>query len=233
MFFVTLCFSLNAQALGGENMTKVEAFNGQSIIEEIYNAVSHGIGALLSVAGTVVMIVYATMYSDVMGIVSAALYGASLIILYSVSSLYHSMVNRKAKKVFQICDHCSIFILIWGTYIPVALSLVGGAMGWVIFGFQGVCAIVGIVLNAINLKKFHKVSLVLYLLMGWAVVITADTVFSLIDATGFWLLLGGGLAYTGGVYFYVKNNKYMHLVWHLFVITGSVLHYFFVLRCCL
>lgn len=226
--------SLGQTRKAGDNMTKVESFNGQSLIEEIYNAISHGIGALLSVAGTAVLIVYASLYSDVMGVVSASLYGASLIILYSVSSLYHGIVNKKVKKVFQICDHCSIFILIWGTYIPVALSLVGGAMGWVIFGFQGVCAIVGIVLNAIDLKRWHHFSLGLYVMMGWAVVATADTVFSLIDAKGFWLLLAGGLAYTGGIYFYVKNNhKFMHLVWHLFVIAGSVLHYFFVLQYCL
>lgn len=215
-------------------MTRVESFNGQSISEEVFNAISHGLGALLAAGGTAVLLVYASLYSDAMGIVSSALYGASLIILYSISSLYHSMMNYKVKKVFQILDHCSIFILIWGTYIPVALSLVGGVTGWILFAFQGVCAVTGIVLNSIDLKKWHRFSLFLYIVMGWTVIATADTVLARIDKEGFILLLGGGLAYTFGIYFYVKNNhKYMHFVWHMFVLAGSILHYFFVLRNCI
>lgn len=215
-------------------MTKVESFNGQSILEEVANSISHGTGALLAAAGTWILIVYASIHSDTIGLVSAALYGASLILLYSVSSLYHAMTRYKAKKVFQILDHCSIFVLIWGTYIPVALSLVGGAKGWIIFSVQAACAVIGIVLNAIDLKRFHRFSLVLYVVMGWAIVVSANTVLMAVDRMGFWLLLGGGIAYTAGIYFYVKNNqKYMHFIWHLFVIAGSLLHYFFVLRCCL
>lgn len=215
-------------------MTKVESFNGQSVLEEVANSISHGTGALLAAAGTCILIVYASMYSDTIGIVSSALYGASLILLYSVSSLYHAMTRYKAKKVFQILDHCSIFVLIWGTYIPVALSLVGGAKGWVIFGVQAACAVIGIVLNAIDLKRFHRFSLLLYVVMGWAIVLSINSVLSVVDKTGLALLIGGGVAYTAGIYFYVKNNrKYMHFVWHLFVIAGSVLHYFFVLGYCL
>ena len=215
-------------------MTKVESFNGQSVLEEVANSISHGTGALLAAAGTWIMLVYASMYSDTIGIVSVALYGASLILLYSISSLYHAMTTYKAKRVFQIMDHCSIFLLIWGTYIPVALSLVGGMKGWIIFGLQAVCAITGIILNAIDLKRWHKFSLALYVIMGWGIVVSANTVLSMIDGTGLALLLGGGIAYTVGIYFYVKNNhKYMHFIWHLFVIAGSVLHYFFVLMYCL
>lgn len=215
-------------------MTKVESFNGQSVFEEVANSISHGTGALLAAAGTWIMIVYATMYSDTIGVVSAALYGASLILLYSISSLYHAMTGYRAKRVFQILDHCSIFLLIWGTYIPVALSLVGGARGWIIFGIQAVCAIVGIILNAIDLKRWHRFSLILYVFMGWAIVLSVQTVLAVIDGLGLALLLGGGIAYTVGIYFYVKNNhRYMHFIWHLFVIAGSVLHYFFVLMYCL
>ncbi|HOO79396.1 MAG TPA: hemolysin III family protein [Lachnospiraceae bacterium] len=215
-------------------MLKVESFNGQSVIEEVYNTVSHGLGAIMAIVGTVLMIIYSSFHSSTIGIVSAVLYGASLILLYSVSSLYHGMVNYKAKRIFQICDHCSIFILIWGTYIPVALSMIGGKLGWGIFGFQGVCAIGGIILNAIDLKRWHKFSLFLYILMGWTIVFSAKPIFEAIDLGGLLLLLGGGVAYTVGCYFYIRNNrKFMHFVWHLFVIAGSILHYFFVLLYCI
>jgi len=115
-------------------MSEVEKFNSQSIGEEIANAISHGVGTLLAVAATVVLIVRACLYSTPIGIVSACLYGATMILLYCFSTLYHSLTNRKAKKVFQIFDHCSIFLLILGTYIPVSLAMVGGAIGWVLFG---------------------------------------------------------------------------------------------------
>ena len=137
-------------------MEEVRNFNNQSLGEEISNAISHGVGALLSIAGTVVLIVRAAMMGRAIGVVSAALYGASLILLYTFSSLYHSLTHRGAKRVFQVFDHCSIFILILGTYIPICLTLLGGWVGWTIFGVIAACAVVGIVFNSVNLARWHR-----------------------------------------------------------------------------
>ena len=139
-------------------MSKVKVKRKQTLGEEIANAVSHGIGALLGIAGTAVLIVYAAIYSDVWGIVSAALYGGTLILLYTFSTLYHSITHTKAKGVLQIFDHCSIFLLIFGTYIPVCLSLMRNWLGWVLFGINAACAVIGVVLNSIDIQKFKKFS---------------------------------------------------------------------------
>ena len=145
-------------------------FNGQTLGEEIANAVSHGIGALLAITGTVVMIVTACFMSDTIGIVSAALYGAFTILLYMFSTIYHSLTNTKAKRVFQIFDHCSIFLMILGSYIPISLCLIRGALGWTLFGITVFLSVIGIVFNSIDLKRWHKLSMILYVLMGWSVV---------------------------------------------------------------
>lgn len=214
-------------------MSDVEKFNSQTIGEEIANAISHGLGTLLAVAATVVLIVRACFYGTAIGIVSACLYGATMILLYCFSTLYHSLTNKKAKKVFQIFDHCSIFLLILGTYIPVSLAMVGGAVGWVLFGIIATLTVVGIVFNAIDIVKWHKVSVVLYILMGWTVVAFGPLVLSAIPKGGLPWLVWGGVLYTFGVVFYIlKKPKYMHFIWHLFVIGGTVLHYFFILFYC-
>ncbi len=206
---------------------EIAKFNNQCMGEEIANAITHGIGTLLAIAGTTIAIVYACFFGDARSIVSAALYGAGLIILYLSSTLYHSLTNIKAKKVFQVFDHCSIFILILSSYIPISLSLIRGALGWWLFGFNAFCTVLGIVLNAISVKKFHKLSMVLYLLMGWSVLFVAYPVLSKIPMAGITLLVTGGLCYTGGIAFFaMKRPRYMHSVWHLFVLAGSILHYF-------
>ena len=208
----------------------------QSIGEEIANAISHGVGSLLSIAGTVILIVYAAIYSDALAVVSAALYGATLIILYTNSTLYHALTNKTAKKVFRIFDHCSIFMLILGTYIPVSLSLMRGWIGWTLFSVNTACAVLGIVFNAINLEKFAKFSLVLYVIMGWSVLLTAIPVFKAIlerGVGGLIILALGGVLYTAGIIFYKSDKKYMHFIWHFFVLAGSILHYFFVLFYCI
>lgn len=208
----------------------------QSIGEEIANSVSHGVGSLLSIAGTAVLIVYAALHSDVWGIVSAALYGATLIILYTNSTLYHALTHKTAKKVFRIFDHCSIFMLILGTYIPVSLSLLKGAIGWILFGVNITCAVLGIVFNSINLEKFAKPSVVLYVIMGWSVLMTAVPVFKAILARGVFgliLLAVGGILYTVGILFYKSDKKYAHFIWHFFVLGGSISHYFFVMFYCM
>lgn len=205
----------------------------QSVGEEISNAISHGVGALLAIAGTIILIIKCAVYGSTISVVSASIYGASLIILYTVSTLYHSLTVPIGKKVFRVLDHCSIFILILGTYTPVALVAIGGKTGWILFGINAVLAAMGIVFNAVDLHKWRKVSMVLYVLMGWLVVFVAKEVMQVMPTGGLVLLLSGGIAYTLGIVFYgMTKKRYMHFVWHLFVLAGSILHYFCVLIYC-
>lgn len=198
--------------------------------EEIFNAISHGTGALLSIAGCVILIVFSAIHGDAYSVVSSAIYGASLIILYTMSTLYHSITNVKAKKVFRILDHSTIFILIAGTYTPYTLVTLRGAVGWTIFGIVWGTAAFGIVLNAISIDRFKKISMVCYILMGWAIVAAVRPLYQNLSKGGLILLVAGGILYTVGIIFYaMKKYKYMHSVWHLFVVGGSVLHYFSIL----
>ena len=198
----------------------------QTIGEEIANSISHGVGAGLSVAALVLLIVRAVKTSGALGVVSASLYGGSLVLLYLLSCLYHALAQTKARKVFQILDHCSIFILIVGTYTPIALNFIGGALGWTIFGIQAGCMVLGIVFNAINMEKWKKASLVLYVIMGWMIVFSIKSILAF-SAAALWFLVLGGVSYTVGIIFYKnKNLKFFHFIWHIFVLGGSVLHFF-------
>lgn len=201
-----------------------------SLGEEIFNAVSHGTGGLLSIAGTVILIVFAAIYSSGWGVVGSAIYGASLIILYTMSTLYHAITNRKAKTFFRIMDHNTIFLLIAGTYTPITLVPLRGVMGWVLFGIVWSAAILGIVLNSIDLEKYRKPSVFCYVIMGWVVIIALKPMLEKVNVLSLWFLLIGGLFYTLGIIFYVKKDKkYFHSVWHLFTIAGSVFHWFAIL----
>ncbi|MBO5060677.1 MAG: hemolysin III family protein [Clostridia bacterium] len=204
----------------------------QTLGEEIANAISHGLGTGLSIAGMVVLIVTAcTRGMGAIAVVSAALYGSGLILLYTFSSLYHSLTNKKAKKVFRIFDHCSIFILILSTYIPVLLVMVGGALGWTMFGISTFCTVMGIVLNSINLERWDRLSQILYLVMGWSALMIIRPLSRVLVPVELVLLITGGISYTAGIIFYRnKKWKYMHFIWHIFVLAGSVLHYFFILH---
>lgn len=205
----------------------------QTLGEEISNAVTHGVGALLSIAGMVIMIVRAASVGTAIDVVSSVLYGSTLILLYTFSTLYHSLTNKKAKFVFRVLDHCSIFLLILGSYIPVSLCLIGGAKGWVLFGINAAAATLGIVLNSINLVKWKKFSMALYVIMGWSVLMSIGNVINQ-PLSGIILIVSGGISYTAGIIFYkAKKLKYAHFVWHLFVLAGSVLQYFFMLFYCI
>lgn len=195
--------------------------------EEIFNSVSHGVGAGLSIAALVICIVQAVIgKGTALAVISAIIYGISLIILYMSSTLYHALTNPTAKKVFRIFDHSSIFILIAGTYTPVTLVAFGGTKGiiWccVLWGL----AILGIVLNAISIERFKVLSMILYIAMGWAVVWNVGLLVSNVSLGGIILIAAGGVAYTGGLFFYgLHKHRYMHSVWHLFVLAGSVLQF--------
>lgn len=201
----------------------------QQLGEEIANAISHGLGALLAIAGMVLLLLRAVLYGTVISVVSAALYGTSMILLYTISCLYHALTLPRGKKVFQVLDHCSIFLLILGTYIPIALVGIGGAFGWVVFGVITACAVLGVTLNAVDLHRWKRFSLVLYVVMGWLALFTIRPILRAVPIGGVILLLLGGVFYTLGVIFYKKKEwKYMHFVWHLFVIAGSVMHFFMI-----
>lgn len=195
--------------------------------EELFNSVTHGIGSLLAVIGTVILIVLSAVHGSGLGIGVSLVYGISLIVLYTMSTVYHAIPFPKVKAVLRIFDHASIFLLIAGTYTPYCLIALQGnrtATGVVIAVW--VCAIVGIILNAIDLKKTEKLGIVLYVIMGWAILVVLKGIVTALPLPAFWLLLLGGISYTGGIVFYaMKKVRYMHSVWHLFVLLGSVLHY--------
>lgn len=195
--------------------------------EEVFNSVSHGVGALLAVVGASVMVTLAVCFGNTIAIVSSIIYGISLIILYTMSTLYHAFPFENVKKLFRIFDHTSIFILIAGSYTPFCLiALHGNKKAFMVILLIWLCALVGIALNAISLEKTEKFSLILYIAMGWGIVFVIKDIVAVLSPPAFWLLLLGGVSYTGGVVFYKMTKiKYMHSVWHLFVLLGSVLHY--------
>lgn len=204
--------------------------NSQSMGEEIANAISHGLGALAAIAGAVVLIINAVWQGRAIDIVSGAIYSASLVFLYLASTLYHSLTPYRAKRMFQIFDHCAIFILILGSYAPIALSFLGGHTGWLLFSFNILLTAIGLVLNSISVKRYQKISMLLYLLMGWSAVVVIRPLWQAMPLPALLLLFGGGLSYTVGIVFFaLKKPRFMHFIWHLFVLAGSTLHYFFVL----
>lgn len=202
-----------------------------SLGEEITNAILHGVGALLSIAALVLCVVFSAIHGSAYAVVSSCIYGSTLIILYTMSCLYHSFKVNNAKRVFRIIDHCSIFLLIAGTYTPYTLVSLNGALGWSMFGVIWGCAIIGIILNAIDLNKYKVLSMILYIAMGWAVIFTFKPLVDAIDMSGIYLLLSGGIVYTIGAIFYGigRRIKYMHSVFHCFVLAGSILHFFSIL----
>ena len=176
------------------------------------------------------LIVFAAIYSDAWGVVGSAIFGASMIVLYTMSTLYHAITNRRAKRFFRVMDHNTIFFLIAGTYTPITLVPLRGALGWVLFGLVWGAAVLGIVLNSINLEKFRKPSVVCYTIMGWVILIAVKPMIDSVYSLSLWFILIGGLLYTGGIFFYIyKKKRYFHSVWHLFTLAGSIFHYFAIL----
>lgn len=196
--------------------------------EELWNAISHGLGAMLSIAALVLCVVKSSIKDSAIAVVACSIYGASLIFLYLMSTLYHSLKVNNAKRVFNIIDHCSIFLLIAGSYTPYTLIALQGKLGWTIFGIIWLAAITGIVFNAIDLKKYKGISVVAYILMGWLIVFAFKPLLAALNKQGIYLLIAGGVLYTVGAIFYVigKKKKYMHSLFHLFVLAGSILQFF-------
>ena len=199
-----------------------------SLSEELISAISHGIGALLGITAVVLCIVISAIHGSAIAVVASCIYGITLILLYTMSTLYHSLKVNNAKRVFRIIDHCSIYLLIAGSYTPFTLITLKGVWGWLIFGIIWASAILGIVFNAIDIKKFKKISMVLYLVMGWMVLFAIKPLIKALAKPGLVLLVIGGILYTVGAIFYGigRNKKYMHSVFHVFVLAGSIFQFF-------
>jgi hemolysin III len=198
--------------------------------EETVNALTHGLGALLSLGGLVVLVVMASLHGDAWHIVSCSIYGFTLVLLFSSSTLYHSFRSQRVKHIFRIIDHASIYLLIAGTYTPFVLVNLRGRWGWSLFGVIWGLALAGIVFQIFFVSRFRLVQTMIYLAMGWLVVIAIKPLFMHVPRLGLLWLLFGGLCYTVGAVFYLwKKLPYHHAVWHLFVLGGSVCHYFAIL----
>lgn len=198
--------------------------------EELLNAVTHGIGLLFSVAGLPVLITLAVLRGNAWHVVACSVFGASLVLLYAASTLYHALSWPKVKRIFMILDHSAIFLLIAGTYTPFTLVNLRGTWGWSIFGVIWGLALLGIFAKALIADRFLILSTLLYIAMGWLVVVAWVPLTQALPAFALKLLVAGGVAYTAGtVFFGMRRLPFHHAIWHLFVLAGSVLHYFAVL----
>ncbi len=198
--------------------------------EEIANSVSHGFGVLLAVAAVPVLVVGAVRRGTAADIVGASIFGGAMVLMYLASTLYHALPRGRAKKVFQVLDHSAIFLMIAGTYTPFTLGVLFGGWGWTLFGLVWGVAAAGIVLKAVAGIRFKIFSTLLYIAMGWLIVIAIKPLLASMAPAGLLWLLAGGLAYTAGAGVYaVKGVRYSHFVWHLFVLAGSACHFVAVL----
>jgi hemolysin III len=204
--------------------------SAQSRGEEIANSVSHGAGLLAALIGLPVL-VWNAYDHGVAATVGAVVFGATVALLYLTSTIYHALPHNRAKQVFQILDHGAIYLLIAGTYTPFTLGVLRGTWGWSLFAMIWLLAIAGIILKSVRGMRHPRISIALYLAMGWLIVIAAKPLWQAMPAWGLTWLAAGGLAYTAGVWFYaVSKRKYAHFVWHLFVIAGTACHFVAVLR---
>jgi len=204
--------------------------HSQSFGEEIANSVSHGLALLASLVAFPFLVIAATQRGDAAGIVGASVFAATLVLLYLTSTLYHALPRTRAKKIFRILDHGAIYLLIAGTYTPFTLGVLRGSWGWTLFGLQWGLAILGIVLKSVGGIRYAKLSVAVYLAMGWLVLIAAVPLVNSIPPWGLFWLVAGGMAYTVGVVFYaLERLRYFHFIWHLFVIAGSACHFVAVL----
>lgn len=201
--------------------------NGYTPAEEIANSITHGLGALLSVAALTLLVTLAAQQFDVWRIVSFSIYGATMVLLFLSSTLYHSFQKPSVRRIFKTLDHCSIYLLIAGTYTPFLLVTLRGTLGWVLFGIIWALAVAGIVIKVAFGPEFKKFSVVTYLVMGWLVLFASKELFARLAIEGIYWLVAGGLIYTLGVVFYLwRRLPFNHAIWHLFVLAGTICHFF-------
>ncbi|MBP1948727.1 PAQR family membrane homeostasis protein TrhA [Virgibacillus litoralis] len=195
--------------------------------EEIVHAITHGIGALLSIAGLVLLIIFASLNGSPWQIVSVTIFGTTMLIMYLSSTIVHSLPEGKWKDIFQIFDHSSIYLFIAGTYTPFLLVYLRDELGWILFGTVWGIALIGVVFKIFFVKKFLVLSTLFYVLMGWLITLVWNPLTAIMDGTGMLLLMIGGMFYTLGAIFYIwRGFIYHHAVWHLFVLAGSIFHFF-------
>lgn len=198
--------------------------------EEMVNAMTHGIGVFLSIAALVLLIIFSSLQGTALHVISFTIYGVSMLLLYTCSTLVHSFSEGKVKDLFEILDHSSIYLFISGTYTPISLHIIQGSLGWILFGIVWGLAAAGVVFKAFFTKKFLITSTILYILMGWIVVLAWKPLVANFAGAGIILLIAGGILYTLGTLFYVwRSFPFHHAVWHLFVLVASTLHFFAIL----
>ena len=198
--------------------------------EEVFSSVTHGIGSALSIAGCSIIVTLSALKGSATDVAASSIYGASLILLFITSTLYHAIRNESAKKIFRILNVNMIFLLIAGTYTPIALCAVGGSLGWTIFGIIWAAAIGGIIFSSLSLGKYRKTLTVIYCIMGWAMLFAINPLYHCLPSSSLIMLIAGGIMYSSGIFFCAKKEiRYMHSIWHLFVLCGCILQYFSVL----
>ena len=204
--------------------------NKYSLGEEIAHGLTHGVGIVLAIAGLCVLVTFSALYGTAVHVVASSIFGASMIVLYTASTLYHSLPMPETKRIMRVVDHASIYLLIAGTYTPFTLVTLEGAWGWSLFGVVWGLAIAGIIFKLFFTGRFDRLSVAIYVAMGWCGLVAIKPMMAALPTLGLWLLVAGGLAYTGGVIFYLlERMRYHHAIWHLFVMAGTTLHYFVVL----
>lgn len=210
------------------NFTEHPVFSKKYLVfNEVLNAITHGIGVILSIVGLVFLVQKGLEYGGAVEVTSYTVYGSTLILLYLSSTLYHSLTFTRARKVFRVIDHCSIFLLIAGTYTPYTLITIGGRLGAILTSIIWLIALLGVVCKTVWFKKFQGLSVWLYIAMGWISLFFLNYLYQGLGTRGFIWLMAGGVAFTVGALFYrLKHVKYMHVVWHLFVLTGTVCMFF-------
>ena len=198
--------------------------------EEIANSISHGLALVLAIGALPILILSAAEVGSTPFTIGAAVFGATIIILYLASTLYHSLTHERAKQFFRHVDHCAIFLLIAGSYTPFTLGVLRGPWGWTLLAIVWVLAVAGIAMKVIAGHRHWWLSMVLYLVMGWLAVVAIKPILTLVPLPGILLILAGGIAYSGGLAFFAAHRlRYNHFIWHLFVMAGTVCHYLAVL----
>ena len=210
-------------------MTSPEA--QESRREEVANSISHGLGFVLAVAGAPLLIATAIRRGTVADVVAVSVFAASMALLYLSSTVYHALPPGRTKNAFHVLDHAAIYLLIAGTYTPFTLGVLKGGWGWTLFGLVWGLAALGVLLKVFAGIRWHGISTAVYVGMGWLIIIAAKPLWDSLPLAGLMWLFGGGVAYTSGVYFYLKKNmRYGHLVWHLFVVAGTGCHFVAILH---